>query len=78
MPKYGIEQARFDKKRPSCVDSNDGPVRILLLEVNFSVEGTLGDNTKKKKKKARDKKEKRRGAFTTFTNLNVNFETWNR
>lgn len=76
MPKYGIEQARFDKKRPSCVDSNDGPVRILLLEVNFSVEGTLGDNTKKKKKKARDKKEKRRGAFTT--NLNVNFETWNR
>lgn len=59
MPKYGIEQARFDKKRPSCVDSNDGPVRILLLEVNFSVEGTLGDNTKKKKKKRQEIKRRR-------------------
>ena len=26
MPKYGIEQARFDKKWPSRVDSMAGPV----------------------------------------------------
>ena len=70
MPKYGIEQARFDKKWPSRVDSMAGPVEDSSSGNEF-LRGRedVGSNTKKKKKK---KKERRREAF--MTNLDVNLE----
>lgn len=51
MPKYGIEQTRFDKKWPSRVDSMAGPVEDSSSGNEF-LRGRedVGSNTKKKER----------------------------
>lgn len=61
MPKYGIEQARFNKKWPSCVDSIAGLVEDSFSGNEFLVEGTLEVIPKKKAREI--KREKKRERF---------------
>lgn len=58
MPKYGIEQARFNKKWPSCVDSIAGLVEDSFSGNEFLVEGTLEVIPKKKGKRNKKGEEK--------------------
>lgn len=50
MPKYGIEQARFNKKWPSCVDSIAGLVEDSFSGNEFLVEESLEVIPKEKKR----------------------------
>ena len=61
MPKYGIEQARFNKKWPSCVDSMVGLVEDSFSGNEFLRGRDVGSNTKKKDK--RNKKGGEKGAI---------------
>lgn len=63
MPKYGIEQARFNKKWPSCVDSMAGLVEDSFSGNEFLRGRDVGSNTKRKKKGKRNKKGEEKGAI---------------
>lgn len=58
MPKYGIEQARFNKKWPSCVDSMVGLVEDSFSGNEFLRGRDVGSNTKKKGKRNKKREEK--------------------
>ena len=61
MPKYGIEQARFDKKWPSRVDSMAGPVEDSSSGNEFLRGREDVESNTKKKRKAREIKRRGEG-----------------
>lgn len=63
MPKYGIEQIRFNKKWPSCIDSIAGLVEDSFSGNEFLRGRDVGSNTKRKKKVREIKREEKRERF---------------